>query len=136
MRIVSCTKNVNLGKGYKLITSASMNDLTIVRGEHEPYNVVIVGHILDYSNDSKFIIAAQRPRDSVPVTQTMTLKESEEAFEKSKFQQYWIINKVQGYIFNEKTSTYSNVYGPYSSDEYLNKRKEFGLPSALELKPK
>jgi hypothetical protein len=97
--------------------------------------VVVAVNILDYANDSILIIATQRPRGSVPVTETTTLKEPKEAFEKSNFQQYWI-NKTQESIFDEKTSTYSNVHGHFRKDEYLRKRKEFSLPIALELKTK
>lgn len=134
----SCRKNVNINLGgkYKLITSASMHDLTIVTGENEPYKVVIGGHILDYSYDSIFIVAAQRPRDRVPGIKTMSQNKYDEVFEKSTFQQYWIINKRQESTFDEKTAAYSNVYGPFKQGEYLKKRKELGVPKTLELKEK
>jgi hypothetical protein len=108
--------NVNLGREYKLITSASMNDLTIVGRDN----------------------VAQRPRDSVPECNGkipgMTLKKSQEAFEKSNFSQYWIIDKTKDFRFDEMTKTYSNVYGPFKNEEYILKRNKLNVPTELELK--
>lgn len=135
--VVSCREdvNVNLGREYKLITSASMNDLAIVGRD----NVVAVhGHVLDYAFDSTFIIVAQRPRDSVPECNGkipgMTLKKSQEAFEKSNFSQYWIIDKTKDFRFDEMTKTFSNVYGPFKNQEYIFKRNKLNVPTELELK--
>jgi len=33
-----------------------------------------------------------------------------------------------------KFARYSNVYGPFKKDEYLQKRKELKMPKELELK--
>lgn len=132
----SCRNNVNINLGgkYKLITSASMDDLTIVFGENEPYEVIIDGHILDCSYDSIFIVAAQRPRDSVPGIETMTQKKNEEAFEKSEFRQYWIVDKKKEAIFVENMAAHSNVYGPFKEEEYLKRREELGVTKTLKLK--
>ena len=134
LTIMSCQRstNINLGGRYKLINSASFNDLTIV----DTNNIVIIdGHILEYAFDSNFIIAAQRPRDSVPEfnDQTKTLNEVEVAFAKSSFCQYWIINKKKESKFFEKTSSYSNVYGPFKKEEFQKKREELGVPKELTL---
>jgi len=131
--ITSCQNNINvdLGGKYKLITSASMNDLTIV---DENNIVAIHGHILVYAFDSTFIVVAQRPRDSVPGMGSMTQNKYEKAFEKSTFRQYWIINKKEKSEFNEATKKYSNVYGPFQKDEYLRKREEIGIPESLNIK--
>lgn len=124
--------NIELGGNYKLITSASRNDLTIV---DENNIVAINGHILDYAIDSIYIVAAQLPRDSVPeCTGTIlgiTQKESQLAFEKSTFRQYWVIDKTKESVFNEKTKTYSNIYGPFKRELYLHKRVEIGIPESL-----
>src|ERR1700722_1055032 len=88
--LISCRENTDivLGQKYKLITSASMKDLAIV----DTNSIVIInGQILDYAFDSTFVIAVQRPRDSVPGLKTMTFNESEKAFKNSSFKQYWII---------------------------------------------
>lgn len=134
--IISCKNSttIDLGNGYKLINSASFNDLTIVT---EQNIVAIDGHILEFEYDSNFVIASQRPRDSVPGISTMTYDRYQEAFENSKFLQYWIINKKQESLYSldsiSMTAKYSNVYGPYNKDEYLKKRQEIGVPTTLKI---
>jgi Uma2 family endonuclease len=58
----------------------------------------------------------------------MTKRKCDEAFEKSTFKQYWIINKKEesnySYDSIREVAIYSNVYGPYKREEYLSKRKE------------
>lgn len=124
----------DIGSEYKLEYN-SMNDIGIINSEN---SYLIYGHILDYAFDSTFIVVAERPRDSVPeCTGTMpgmTLKKSQAAFEQSTFRQYWIINKKEKSEFNEATKIYSNVYGPYKKEEYLQKREELGIPKELKLK--
>ena len=71
------TAYTDLGGEYKLISSASFNDLTIVTKQN---TVIIHGNILDYSFDSTFIIASQRPRDSIQGIETLTYNEYKEAF--------------------------------------------------------
>lgn len=130
---ISCKENtdITLGEKYKLVNSASMNDLIIVNTN----NIVIInGHILDYAFDSIFIIAVQRPRDSVVGLQTMTFKESRKAFKNSNFKQYWIIDKTKALVFSEVSKTYSNVYGPFKKQDYIRKRYELNVPEALQLK--
>lgn len=131
--ILSCknSTNIDLGNGYKLINSGSFNDLTIVT---EQNIVVVSGHILEFDYDSIFIIASQRPRDSVLGIGTMTHDKYEEAFEQSSFRQYWIINKKEKSEFNEVTKIFSNVYGPFDRQEYLQKREELGVTRELQLK--
>ena len=129
----SCKRNetVDLGSGYRMITSASLGDLTIV----DEMNIVqIDGHIVEYTCDSNFIICAQKPRDSVPETHmNLSLKKTNEAFEKSNFIQFWIIDKGMNLIYDRKNRSYSNVYGPYTKEIYFNKREELGVPCNLKL---
>ena len=121
-------RDVDLGGKYRLIHSAIYTDLAIVK----EYNVeVISGHILEYAFDSSFIIAVQRPRDSVAGMETMTANEYEEAFEKIPLRLYWIIDKTTESVFNEKTLVYSNVFGPFKIEEYIEKRKELKIPEKL-----
>lgn len=137
--ITSCSKFPDLGNGYKLDYNGR-NDVSISKclKEHDAPTILIYGHILDYSFDSTFIIVEERPRDSVPeCTGTMpgiTAKRCDEAFEKSSFRQYWIINKNARCEFNEVTKTYSNVYGPFKKGDYLKKREELDVPQRLILK--
>ena len=133
--VVSCKEqtDISLGEKYKLVNSASMNDLIIV----DTNNIVIInGHILDYAFDSIFIIAVQRPRDSVAGLQTMTFKESKEAFKNSNFKQYWIIDKTKGPVFSQGSKSYSNVYGPFKKENYNHKRYELEVQKVLQLKNK
>jgi hypothetical protein len=137
MIATSCGENreVNLGCKYRLINSASFSDLTIVK-EHN--TVVVDGHILDYTFDSIFIVVAQRPRDSIPNIKAMNYSEATEAFEKSTFRQYWIINKKEKSEYSLDTlsnlARYSNVYGPFKKGDYLRKREELNVPQKLVLK--
>lgn len=137
MIATSCGENreVNLGCKYRLINSASFSDLTIVK-EHN--TVVVDGHILDYTFDSIFIVVAQRPRDSIPNIKAMNYSEAIEAFEKSTFRQYWIINKKEKSEYSLDTlsnlARYSNVYGPFKKGDYLRKREELNVPQKLVLK--
>jgi len=132
--MTSCKKFPDLGKGYKLEYN-SRGDIGIVNSVN---SYLVYGHILEYTFDSTFIIVAERPRDSIQeCTGTipgMTAKKCDEAFEKSNFRQYWIIDKRQESIFDEHTKTYSNVNGPYNKEGYLGKIKELNVPKELLLK--
>lgn len=123
--------NISLGGQYKLITSARHTDLVIVKENHI---VVVKNHILDYAFDSIFIIASQRPRDSVDAITAIKYPEYEAIFQNSNFQQYWIIDKSKECTWDVYTRTYLNVFGPFKKQEYLAKRKEIGVPDMLQLK--
>lgn len=130
----SCSKYPDLGNGYKLDSDGKYT-LQIINYE----NTVIVGsHILDYAFDSTYIIVAQRPWDSIPNIKTLNYKKSNKAFEESMFRQYWIVNKQEPNVYSLDTlfqlAKYSNVYGPFKKEEYLQKRKELGVPQEFKLK--
>jgi hypothetical protein len=136
--ILGCKRLSELGSGYKLDYN-SMGDISIVKNyQKETEMVMVYGQILDYAFDSTFIIAAEKPRDSIPEcngkVEGITLKQSDEAFAKSTFRQYWIIDKSALPVFDSKTRTYSNVFGPFRKKEYLEKRRELGVPQNLKLK--
>lgn len=129
----------DLGNGYKFET-LDCETLEIVNSDN---TVMIDGIILAYAFDSTFIIASQRPWDvpDVPGIKEMTYNQRNEAFEKSTFRQYWIINKkakneYKSYVGsgNDKRAIYSNVYGLFSKEEYLQKREELGVSKKLQLK--
>jgi hypothetical protein len=132
--VVGCSKLPNLGKGYQLDYNSD-HDLGIVNSKN---SYLVYGHITNYSFDSRFILAEECPRDSVPACTGrmpgMTLKKCDEAFKKSTFHQYWIIDKEKKSLFDEKRKLYSNVYGPFKKDEYMRKREEVGVPQELKLK--
>lgn len=132
--ILGCSKYPDLGDGYRFINEGK-DALEIVNSEN---TVIISQSILEYAFDSTFIIVSQRPWDSIPNIRTMNYKESNIAFEKSTFQQYWIINKKEKSEYSldilSKFARYSNVYGPLKKDEYLQKRDELKISKELELK--
>jgi hypothetical protein len=132
---IGCKRFPNLGNGYQLDYNG-MNDISIIKclKEGDAPTIFIHGHILDYSFDSTFIVLTERPRDSVPGIETMTQPKYQEAFEQSTFKQYWIINKKEKSEFNEATKIYSNVYGPYNKEEYLQKKEAMKVPKSLKLK--
>lgn len=129
----------DLGNGYKFSTGDG-NSLAITDLNN---TIIIEMEILAYAFDSTFIIVSQRPWDvpDVPGIKEMTYNQRNEAFEKSTFRQYWIINKkakneYKSYVGsgNDKRAIYSNVYGPFDRQEYLQKREQLGIPRELQLK--
>jgi hypothetical protein len=133
----SCTdaSDKDLGSGYTLYIGDSYWT-GILNSEN---TVVIESKIINYAHDSIFILASQRPWSSILGRDTMTYSESNKAFENSTFKQYWIIDKIKecrniGFDSLNNIARYSNVFGPYSKEEYLIKRKELGVPEELKLK--
>ena len=118
--IHSAPTAVDLGEGYRLDTN-SFDDLGILNNKN---SYVVYGHVIEYKFDSQFILASERPREKIEECKspTATLAQCDEAFNKSTFRQFYIIDKA------EKT-----VYGPYSLEQYLLKRNETGVPKELEL---
>ncbi len=136
--ILSCNKFPDLGGDYKLDYN-SRGDVGLLNSDN---SYIIYGHILECNFNSTYIILTERPRDSIPectsISTEMTAKKCNAAFNSSSFKQYWIINKKEknDYYFDTITNTarYSNVYGPFKKDVYLQKRKELGVPDELRLK--
>lgn len=132
--ITGCSKYPDLGDGYKFDYDGKYT-LAIVNSNN---TLLINETILDYAFDSIFIIVSQRPWDSIPDIKTLNYSESNEAFEKSTFRQYWIINKKEKSEYSLDSLTnlaqYSNVYGPFKKHEYLQKREELKIPKELVLK--
>ena len=120
--MAGCSRFPDLGGEYKLDYNSD-HDIGIINSKN---SYLIYGHILDYAYDSVFILTEERPRDSIPECQGkihgMTLTKCDEAFEKSTFHQYWIINKREESVFDEKRRVHSNVYGPFNKEEYQKKR--------------
>jgi len=136
MIITGCSKYPDLGDGYKL-DSDGRYTLQIVNFEN---TIMVSSCILEYTFDSTFVIVSQRPWDSIPGIKAMNYSESNKAFEKSTFRQYWIINKKEKSEYSLDSLTrlarYSNVYGPFTKNEYLQKREELKIPKELILKDK
>ena len=119
----------DLGGGYSFIHEGKYG-IEIVNS----YNSVVVeSSILNYRFDSTYIIASQRPWNSIYNKKYLNYKEANVAFENSTFIQYWIIDKSEQAEFNSERKMYSNVYGPFSKEAYLKKIVEMGVPGDLNL---
>ena len=126
--MIGCKKFPDLGSGYKFDYSGRSNYILIENIDDE---VVIFDNIINYKYDVHFIVAEQKPPDSIP--DGKDYEEWKIAYEKSNFKQYWIIDKKQKSVFNEGTKSYSNVYGPLTKDEYLDKLKQLNASKDLKL---
>ncbi len=98
--------------------------------------------LIDIGYDSTFIIICQQPYEDPTIVDLhyMTLSEKDEAFARSTYRQYWIINKLQPrtWIVNELDlgrSHAANVYGPYQKEEFWQRRRDLGVPDSLKLRP-
>ena len=91
--LAGCTKFPDIGDGYILDYNAG-GDIGIINNDN---TYVIYGHILEYSFNEDYIIAAERPREVVPEC-TGTIKgnkkkDCDRAFEGGTFVQFYIIDK-------------------------------------------
>ncbi len=126
---------VNLGKGYKLDYDGNSYDC-ILDTEN---TIMVAAHVVRYSYDSNFIVAEQKPWYDFRISglKEMTYSKRMEAIENSTIRQYWIINKKQKSEYSldtlSKLARYSNVFGPFKKEDYLQKREELGVPKALQL---
>lgn len=124
----------DLGDGYSLVVSDGY-----WTGIQDSSNTVIIpDNVLDCDYDSIYVIVAQRPWDSIPGIPkhelvSMNYDDRNRAFENSTFRQYWIIDKTKSALNKDSTNSHSNVYGPYSRDEFLRKRIELGVSEELKL---
>lgn len=125
--MIGCKKFPDLGSGYKFDYSGRSNYIQIEKIDD---GVIIFDNIINYKYDVHFIVAEQKPIGDIP---NMNYEEWKIAYEKSNFKQYWIIDKKQKSVFNEGTKSYSNVYGPLTKDEYLDKLKQLNASKDLKL---
>ena len=125
----------DLGNGYKFFHEGKYG-LSVVNSEN---TIMVKQHVLDYSYDSTFVLVVQRPFRSISGRDTMTYSELNKAFKNSNFKQYWIIDKIQsseniGFDSINQVAKYSNVYGPYTKNEFILKRNVLGVSEELRLK--
>ena len=117
--------------GYKFKLYDNGDFLSIV----DSNNIAVVyGPILSFDFDSTFIIAMERPQDSVPGFRTLNLKEYEKAFSESHFCQFWILDNTKQPRNVEPTEVNKSVYGPLNFIEYKSMRIKLGVPENLKLK--
>lgn len=112
----------SLGNGFILDFNARGAKLSII----SPKNVILVtSQVLGYGFDSNYVVAAQRPWDSIPECKSPegeTLQDCKEAFRKSDFSQYWIIEK--------KTE---KIYGPYGLSKYVEIHRKLGIKAEIKM---
>lgn len=107
------------------------------------YGTIVDGHINDHIADDTFVLVDQKPVDSIfgkfikiyidnnPDNYFIRRKydtcqnyyDKMTMLDLSRIHQYWIINKMT-----------RDVYGPLSYDDYLNMKKQLGVPPDLMLK--
>lgn len=135
-----CDKFPKIGDGYKVQYDG--NSYVVISDTLD--RIIIPSHVQDVIADSIFILVNQKPVDSICECNHECFKQMDsydnksyerckQAFEKSTFHQYWIINKSEQSLFDSESKTYSNIYGPFSKEEYLKKRIEIGVPHDLNL---
>jgi hypothetical protein len=115
--------------------------------------VIIDSEIVGLIYDSTFIIVKQKPYnnflDSIcKVNPDYKLREMNKLFKKYKKHNYWIIDKREEMECYRDTINESftcrnisfpiyiytkSIYGPFSYEEYLEKRREFNVPDSLKL---
>jgi hypothetical protein len=134
----------DVGEGYKLDTDPRY-DVALLDDEN---HILLHGHLLDYAFNNDFIIAVQRVRDDVLECSgkiRSTYDECRDAFKKSTFSQYWIIDKRESAekavweveadrSLDPQYKLPTNIHGPYTKQEYLEERKALQVPDSLMLK--
>lgn len=123
--IFSSCKNNEIENGYVLDYDASDEICLINKKESgNGYNSIsITGHILFYGHSKDYIIAVQKPADSIYNSQeNLNYNEQMSKIYKSDFNQFWILK-----IKND------SLYGPYKKAEYLKKKREIGVPESFKI---
>jgi hypothetical protein len=127
-------KRPDIGNGYQIVYSPRGSYLAILNPNN---SVIIHDHVLDFAFDSVYIIAVQRPFDSVPECTQPESKYSDckrAILKTSTFKQYWIIDKTKESVFVTADRKHTNAYGPFNKEQYLLKRKKLNLPDSLVIK--
>lgn len=122
--IGSCKDN-SIEKNYELDVNSN-NEIQLINKQKSGngYDVIsISGHILFYGHSKDYIIAIQKPLDSI-YNSNENLKYDEmmkKVFE-SNFNQFWIL-KVKN----------DSLFGPYQKSEYLKIREKIGVPANFKI---
>ena len=123
----SCTTEYpkDLGSGF---TMQIDDNFTYAHNIMYPNGCIYVVYtdVTDYKFNKTFIVAEQKPLDSFWVRSSSkfmsTADDVEREFRNYKVRQYWIINKHT-----------QESYGPFTKEQYLEKKKELGVPDTLKL---
>ena len=137
--ITSCTRWPDIGSGYMIQSDA--RGLTIITDSLGIW--LIPGQILNFNFNDKFILVDQKPYDSIcecnsncygkiSLNQKWSLQRCKEAFKKSNYHQYWIIDKTQPLRCDSTKLIHSNIFGPLSREEFNKILIEVGVPNELK----
>ena len=122
--ILSCGKPypVDLGQDFTLEQDVSFSFIEEIRYP-DGSSIAVSGHVVDYGVSNRYIIASEKPWDKFTENKySYYLSDDIRAFKVYKFRQYWIIDK-----YKQKT------YGPFTKEQYLEKKIELGVPDTLKL---
>lgn len=111
-----------IGGHYKLHYD-TMNDICLFDTHPKAVSdYKIFGHILFYGQNSEFLIAYQKPWDSIKGLKELPLNEQLNKVYNSNFHQF--------YILKLKTDS---LFGPFNKINYFVMRKKLGVPETLKL---
>jgi len=110
----------NLGHGYIYHEPAGQPFI-----EKENSGKGIPGWIFAYDYNNEFIIALEKDIE-------LSEKKREELIVSGDFYDYVLQNGYSKYWIIAHVN--DSIYGPFSREEYLKKRKEIGVPQGLKLK--
>ena len=121
---VSC-KDTAIGINYQLDYDPN-HEINLINKQKSGngYDLIsITGHILFYGHSKDYVIAIQKPRDSIYNTnENLIYDEMMKKVFKSNFNQFWIL-KVKN----------DSLFGPYQKTEYLKMRKKIGVPENFKI---
>ena len=118
----SCT-NDKLEKNYELDYDPNNEIFLITPTENGYQKVEIPGQILFYGHNKDFIIANQKPSDSIyKAEEDLVFKAMESKIFNTEFSKFWII-----------TLNNDSIYGPLNKTEYFALRTSLKIPENLKL---
>ena len=121
---VSCKDNT-IGTNYELEYTPK-HEICLVNKQKSGsgYDLITIsGHILFYGHSKDYIIAIQKPADSIyNFKENLIFNEMKKKIFESSFNQFWIL-KVKN----------DSIFGPFQKEEYFKKRKEIGIPDNLKI---
>ena len=96
---------------------------------------IVHPQIVAWNIDSTFIIAKQKPFHNINEAIRDTASEYIRLYEATDLYNYWIIDKRKDLIWDENITGYTNALeGPFTYEEYWEKRRELNVSDTLKLK--
>ncbi len=117
----SCGNKI-LEKNYELDYDPN-HEICLIIPDDGYQLIKIPGHILFYGHNNDFIIASQKPSDSIyNPSKNLPSNERMNLIFKTKFSNFWIINLAN-----------DSVFGHLNKTEYLKMREKLHVPKNLKL---